>query len=1325
MKPRQSKTKLSTLIICIVAGTAMVLLLAPAPKRPVSPPPPIVRPAFGRAQMERQRLEAHNWSIDQEPEPEPPKKIELPPPFGLSYLNPQRPAWFYRLGIGKPAAVGAEIGTPETQAIFAAFLADLLRDDANGNGLLDGQELTRAEARGYPRPFIVWMFKTMLDRVDADMDGSLSAAERQKFYTTCGVRETASDRPQRANWALYDADKDGRLNRAERIKAAAQLDAPIANPSRSFGGSPFLTPLFTAANRPPPTIEFPADACFLPAGLATKTTGSAFPTPRSKNLAAPEPLAALADGDNNGWIDDNESYGLLWAILQAYDRNDDGQIRGREERALAADVVFDEAVCHFFPKGDTNRDGWFSREETQALLPPILKVYDFNHNGSFDLWEKFRFSRDTWKALPGTPLTELCQQGNLADRQFDQQKRERALADIHRRSLSAFNQTFSREEQEAAWQDLLIQGDTNQNGQLEPAEIFQIEQEVIISPDNGAAIMMGRGFPKPAPPNADRKRVLAANDTDGNGILSLTEWDNHWQRLTETENPRWPPPPDGQFPAAYRATLSPSAIAANDLDGDGHASAFEMLCKLLQQQLRSISSSSLNSTPATVVNLPVLNKKLDQLYISFIDWNRDNQLTGTEAKASQAIFLTLFDLDGDGQLGEQELLSLSRQHFYFPYKRGQGDEPAYPRQAAAPMANPPIYQPPVINETDPGILSKTLATVPGSPAIRSALAAFLDDLLKNDRDGDGRLTGAETDIAIEQGMPKTILVRLDEKLSCFDRDGDGKISPAERELFLDLAGGPASTVHAWIARLDENQDGRLDHRERSQFMGGRSHPFAASAGLRVAIPPDERQTFFLNYQDQGPAWVFVLPETRAELVLLPTEEICKQADLDHDGWLNQTEALAARRATFLAADRNHSGLVEVEEGEVWAEALSLETALWRFYPDADANRDGWLDQAEIAQALPKLLAAYDFNHDGQLDDWERNCLSRHLNIANLPATATLAEMKQLGGAADQEKFIGNNAGVIYGLRRRLTRLAETHAGYLLEKKWDPILRQADGNRNGKLDLEEAFWLDRRYVSHGEENVFAAGYVNLFQKICDTNGNGEFDQAECDASRNLVVNFLDKDGNGVLSLAEALPLRILAGENALKAAQAELLGNMVGTGFLHDLKTRSVHHDVDKLIANYLLPSLDLDQDGKITMWEIQSFNARFSPKSMVSDTWRPLEEKLMSYYPCFDFNKDRKLTGREKDCAIGILLALVDKEGLGQFDAGIFAMAYREFEAPAVRPGFRPGFQPAPRKPTEAELLQRYDLDGDGKLSPAERARAMEDQKTDAGKHIVAPPEDE
>jgi hypothetical protein len=65
MKPRQSKTKLSTLIICIVAGTAMVLFLAPAPKPPAPPPsPPFVQPAFLKEKIERLRFEGRNRKIN-------------------------------------------------------------------------------------------------------------------------------------------------------------------------------------------------------------------------------------------------------------------------------------------------------------------------------------------------------------------------------------------------------------------------------------------------------------------------------------------------------------------------------------------------------------------------------------------------------------------------------------------------------------------------------------------------------------------------------------------------------------------------------------------------------------------------------------------------------------------------------------------------------------------------------------------------------------------------------------------------------------------------------------------------------------------------------------------------------------------------------------------------------------------------------------------------------------------------------------------------------------------------------------------------------------
>jgi len=196
----------------------------------------------------------------------------------------------------------------------------------------------------------------------------------------------------------------------------------------------------------------------------------------------------------------------------------------------------------------------------------------------------------------------------------------------------------------------------------------------------------------------------------------------------------------------------------------------------------------------------------------------------------------------------------------------------------------------------------------------------------------------------------------EEALRLFDADGDGQLSDAERQ-----------AAHDQFARRRGDRPDRDFDGDRTQrrFDGDQNQ-----RGTQGNRPPREFDSQSAQQGRRG--------DRRG-----PPQEVIDRFDADGDGRLNQAEGRAARaefqsrRAKAIERfDTNGDGRLNDAEGRAARDAFRQQRTLRA----VDTNRDGSLDEAELADAFQKVRAgdmAADFNGDGAVDMEDVNLLIDH------------------------------------------------------------------------------------------------------------------------------------------------------------------------------------------------------------------------------------------------------------------------------------------------------------------------------------------------------------
>ena len=94
------------------------------------------------------------------------------------------------------------------------------------------------------------------------------------------------------------------------------------------------------------------------------------------------------------------------------------------------------------------------------------------------------------------------------------------------------------------------------------------------------------------------------------------------------------------------------------------------------------------------------------------------------------------------------------------------------------------------------------------------------------------------------------------------------------------------------------------------------------------------------------------------------------ADSNHDGRISRAEFLAARNARFGELDRNRDGVITAVDFPRLAALAPAKAKMNALITGADANRDGRVTRAELANAPTTMFDMADTNHDKFIDQSE-------------------------------------------------------------------------------------------------------------------------------------------------------------------------------------------------------------------------------------------------------------------------------------------------------------------------------------------------------------------
>lgn len=622
------------------------------------------------------------------------------------------------------------------------------------------------------------------------------------------------------------------------------------------------------------------------------------------------------------------------------------------------------------------------------------------------------------------------------------------------------------------------------------------------------------------------------------------------------------------------------------------------------------------------------------------------------------------------------------------------------------------------------------------------LEKFAEGVLKFDVNGDGKFDDAERAAAAPHYSPILLsyFTFLFEQ-HWADADGDGRVTLNDFRM-IQRGWQPEDICRRILVASDRNGDGRLDRQE--------------SLNRREITPycdynPSDPKSFvrrFFGVQGRAPEY----PDT-----------ISQMADRDGNGYVDLIEHRRAEilLERLLTSDKNsRKGIVE--KWMAGSEETHFQDALVRLCPEANQDNDSWLSAAELETALAKVLPVYDADQNGVLDwvergmvirdgqcAWPRNVLvsrlARSLDLSGNSGSASsaggreekiLAEAVKRYGAPGSTGFglaeiyhwrrqvengeiLAMQEALVDWLRPRLeTQMNPGWGGEARLALWKKRFALYDTNHDGKLDgLECSRFLQGDFLP-GNANMYwytssCPSDISSWQVFAETLAGGR-DPTLSSADRQALLPLwfikVDLDHDGIFSPADVQALQPLLEEPRRKIAARHAIERVLQASY--DIYSGN---QVEAELAKWR-QRLDLDRDGRFNADELRALEAETD--AVVRDQVLSLCREKFSRFAGFEAYG--KLNVHDQQLINAMLRLFYDQDRSGTFEKDEIAqmvsslnqLRYQEREAQR-------------RQEEDRKLLAQYDLDGDGRISPAERARAAADLARKERDKVIAPPQDE
>ena len=489
--------------------------------------------------------------------------------------------------------------------------------------------------------------------------------------------------------------------------------------------------------------------------------------------------------------------------------------------------------------------------------------------------------------------------------------------------------------------------------------------------------------------------------------------------------------------------------------------------------------------------------------------------------------------------------------------------------------------------------------------------------------------------------------------------------------------------------FDKDKDGVLSKNERS----------LAKQTLLQVYDVNHNNIF-----DMADIWMFACVERYAgrfyEFSSQKRKEILKQLvlwyDINKDGSIDNNEMSIARiyepywmSISIHEFDKNKDGFFDVSERNAFTQA---------YLKDYDLNGNGRFERAELAQIqADQYYYRLIFSQNRLLDIHRDQAQEQEI----------IAQITKLGDLDDDGWLDTDELDIICMMQHLFQQclgknpgIDADHNGLMNAKEYQDLatkylLPRYDSDHNGRLDIREM--KNGLLIETTLLNLLQAKNSDVAQEL-DPNGDGVITEEERQRFFDSLLNDFDFNDNGHID-PEELQAKLDFEKRFFR--ETKKFPQLIQ---IHDQKL-----DVQqrKILLAELAKHYDLDGNGKIGYYElidkqdrdvvlgkIKYLYPEFTKTILTEDKLLVLEKCLLKDY---DWNKDGRITAGEAQFIPWIV-------GGKAMDV----VRQKEMEQALL-------------EVQEAEWLKKYDLNGNGKLDPEERARAEQDAK--AG--IQAPAIDE